>query len=253
MPETVSAPEAQVAEGAQPQEGTTPAQVAEPTLDAGSLQRELAEARREAAKYRTDLRKVTDAQLSESERLQRRVTELEAERAESAARDRSGRNSGLAALEAAAKLGFRDPDLAVRLVDPASRRVPRRRHAEGRRAAARGRPHPFPVPRPPGCQRRLRRRRPRLRAVGHRHEPPHPPRRRAHLRRHRHARRLPHRPQRRRGPHPRGRQPLHHPRIARGVGGPDQLPPRHDVPGTAAPARPLRCCPWPTGWTGTRA
>jgi hypothetical protein len=91
--------------------------VAEPTLDQATLQRELAEARREAAKYRTDLRKVTDAQLSESERLQRRVTELEQERAESAARDRE-RAIRLAALEAAAKLGFRDPDLAVRLVDP---------------------------------------------------------------------------------------------------------------------------------------
>ena len=119
MPETTPAPEAQVAEGAQPQEGTTSAQAAEPTLDAAVLQRELAEARREAAKYRTDLRKATDAQLSESERLQRRVTELEAERAESAARDRE-RAIRLAALEAAAKLGFRDPDLAVRLVDPSA-------------------------------------------------------------------------------------------------------------------------------------
>ena len=47
------------------------------------------------------------------------MTELEQERAESAARDRE-RAIRLAALEAAAKLGFRDPDLAVRLVDPAS-------------------------------------------------------------------------------------------------------------------------------------
>jgi hypothetical protein len=120
MPDTTSATEAQAAEGAQPQEGTTgAAQVAEPSLDPTALQRELAEARREAAKYRTDLRKVTDAQLSESERLQRRVTELEQERAESAARDRE-RAIGLAALEAAGRLGFRDPDLAVRLVDPSA-------------------------------------------------------------------------------------------------------------------------------------
>ena len=47
------------------------------------------------------------------------MTELEQERAESAARDRE-RAIRLAALEAAARLGFRDPDLAVRLVDPAS-------------------------------------------------------------------------------------------------------------------------------------
>jgi hypothetical protein len=116
MPET-TATEAQAAEVASPQEGAIPAQAAEPSLDAAALQRELAEARREAAKYRTDLRKVTDAQLTESERLQRRVAELEQERAESAARDRE-RAVRLAALEAAAKLGFRDPDLAVRLVDP---------------------------------------------------------------------------------------------------------------------------------------
>jgi hypothetical protein len=119
MPETTPATEAQAAEVAPPQEGTSPAQVAVPVLDPAALQRELAEARREAARYRTDLRKVTDAQLTESERLQRRVTELEAERAESAARDRE-RAIRLAALEAAAKLGFRDPDLAVRLVDPAA-------------------------------------------------------------------------------------------------------------------------------------
>ena len=118
MPETTTT-EAQAAESVQPQEGTLPAQVAEPTIDAGSLQRELAEARREAAKYRTDLRKVTDAQLSESERLQRRVTELETEREAISVRDHE-RAIRLAALEAAAKLGFRDPDLAVRLVDPSA-------------------------------------------------------------------------------------------------------------------------------------
>jgi hypothetical protein len=118
--------------GAQPQAGTihpestSQAQAAagtpdQPTttVDVAVLQRELAEARREAAKHRTDLRKVTDAQLSESERLQRRVTELEAEREAIATRDRE-RAIRLAALEAAARLGFRDPDLAVRLVDPAS-------------------------------------------------------------------------------------------------------------------------------------
>ena len=118
--------------GAPPQAGTTTSESAtqaqaaagttdQPTatVDVAVLQRELAEARREAAKHRTDLRKVTDAQLSESERLQRRVAELEAERAEIATRDRE-RAIRLAALEAAARLGFRDPDLAVRLVDPSA-------------------------------------------------------------------------------------------------------------------------------------
>jgi hypothetical protein len=113
--------------GAPPQAGTnlesqTQAQAAagtpetSTTVDVGVLQRELAEARREAAKHRTDLRKVTDAQLSETERLQRRVTELEAEREELGKRERE-RSVRFAALEAAARLGFRDPELAVRLID----------------------------------------------------------------------------------------------------------------------------------------
>jgi hypothetical protein len=116
--------------GAQPQAGTTlesttqaqaAAGTSDPstTVDVAVLQRELAEARREAAKHRTDLRKLTDAQLSESERLQRRVAELEQERDVSQARDRE-RAIRLAALEAAARLGFRDPDLAVRLIDPSA-------------------------------------------------------------------------------------------------------------------------------------
>jgi hypothetical protein len=117
--------------GAPPQAGTTTsesttqAQAAagttdQPTTtDVAVLQRELAEARREAAKHRTDLRKVTDAQLTETERLQRRVTELEAEREAIASREKE-RAVRFAVLEAATKLGFRDPDLAVRLIDPAA-------------------------------------------------------------------------------------------------------------------------------------
>ena len=121
MPETPSAIDGQEPAVAQPQVGASesPAQVAEAGIDPAALQRELAEARREAAKYRTDLRKLTDAQLSESERLQRRVTELEQERQEAQARDRD-RAIRLSALEAAARLGFRDPDLAVRLIDPSA-------------------------------------------------------------------------------------------------------------------------------------
>jgi hypothetical protein len=113
--------------GVQPQAGTTlesqmQAQAAAgtpettTTVDVVVLQRELAEARREAAKHRTDLRKLTDAQLSETERLQRRLTELEAEREATAAREQE-RAVRFPALEAAARLGFRDPDLAVRLID----------------------------------------------------------------------------------------------------------------------------------------
>ena len=127
MSDTTSAtsgqePGAQPQAGTNPSEFTTQAQAAtgtsetSTTVDVGVLQRELAEARREAAKHRTDLRKLTDAQLSETERLQRRVTEMEAEREAIAAREKE-RTIRFAALEAAAKLGFRDPELAVRLLD----------------------------------------------------------------------------------------------------------------------------------------
>ena len=90
-----------------------------------------------------------DAQLSETERLQRRVTELEAEREAIATRERE-RAIRLAALEAAAVLGFRDPDLAVRLVDPSAVEPERRRDAEERRAPARRSARPLALPRPSG-------------------------------------------------------------------------------------------------------
>ena len=91
--------------------------------DVATLQRDLADARKEASKHRaeakrlTDERKAaTDAQLSETERLARRVAELEAEREELQGRDRE-RALRFAAVDAAARLGFRDPELAVRLID----------------------------------------------------------------------------------------------------------------------------------------
>jgi hypothetical protein len=77
-----------VSEPVEPQEGTTEGQ--EPTdekqtLGAEALQAELSRARREAAKYRTDLRKLQEAQeatklaeMTELEKLQATVAKLEA-------------------------------------------------------------------------------------------------------------------------------------------------------------------------------
>lgn len=126
----------QVSTNAQPQAGASQAQAAnaqksqvdgadnesEPG-DATALARELADARREAAKYRTENQRLTgaakkaeEALLPEQERLQRRVTELEAatqaherERADWQTRDAVGR--------AALRLGFRDPVDAFALLD----------------------------------------------------------------------------------------------------------------------------------------
>lgn len=134
--ETTGATGTQAVPGAQPQAGASPAQAANARTsqadgaesesepgDAAALARELADARREAAKYRTEnqrlagaAKKAEEALLPEQERLQRRVTELEAataaherERADWQTRDAVGR--------AALRLGFRDPVDAFALLD----------------------------------------------------------------------------------------------------------------------------------------
>jgi hypothetical protein len=89
-------------------------------------ERELAEARREAAQFRTELRKLQDqakaadeAKLSEQEKLTRRVAELEQQLTAREAAARSTRLSA-AAQTAAAKLGFADPEDAERFLDAAA-------------------------------------------------------------------------------------------------------------------------------------
>lgn len=84
---------------------------------------ELAALRRENAQYRTRLKALEKAQsdaqaasLTELERAQRRVAELEAHEAEAVTREQD-RNVRLSAVEEAVKLNFRSPDLAYRLVD----------------------------------------------------------------------------------------------------------------------------------------
>jgi hypothetical protein len=76
------------------------------------------EAERQLAQLREELRKREESQLSEVDRAQRRLAELERTLAE---RERviQERTIRAAAVEAAARLGFRDPGDAVRLLDPA--------------------------------------------------------------------------------------------------------------------------------------
>lgn len=98
---------------------------AEPKLDASAIQKELREARAEAARSRTALKRyedaekaAKDAQMGEVEKLQARIAELE--------REKTGLSDQLKATDlksavqrAASKLGFADPDDAMRLLDPA--------------------------------------------------------------------------------------------------------------------------------------
>lgn len=102
--------------GGQPATGSTPA-------DAAALQRELEEARKEAAGFRTELRKLQeaakkadDAKLSEQERISKENAELKAQLLASAQAARATRLSA-AAQTAAAKLGFADPEDAERFLD----------------------------------------------------------------------------------------------------------------------------------------
>jgi hypothetical protein len=93
---------------------------------ADRLERELAEARREAAGHRTKAtalekqqREAADAQLSEQERLAKRTQELEATNAQLQAQLRTQAVRS-ATVAAAQKLNYRNPDLAYRLIDAAS-------------------------------------------------------------------------------------------------------------------------------------
>lgn len=76
------------------------------------------EAERQLARLQEELRKHQEAQLSETERAQRRLAELERSLAE---RERALQEHTIraAAIEAAARLGFRDPGDAYRLIDRA--------------------------------------------------------------------------------------------------------------------------------------
>lgn len=91
--------------------------------DISTIQKELAEARREAAKHRTDLKRFQDAEearqtasLSEVDRLKKELADSKAAAETAAAQAKAGRLSG-ASLAAAARLGFADPEDAQRFLD----------------------------------------------------------------------------------------------------------------------------------------
>lgn len=112
------------AQGAQTEDPTPDGQEPEaPEIDVEAMRKELAEARREAAKYRTNLRKYEQEQqakanesLTAEERYKAELATLQQRlaSAEQAAQDRLVRSS---IVTAAAKAGFVDPDDAVALVD----------------------------------------------------------------------------------------------------------------------------------------
>jgi hypothetical protein len=124
---------------AQPPVGASQAQAAEAqssqadsadnesgTVDVAALQRQLEEARREAARHRTENRTLRDtvkasedAKLPEQERQQRRLAELERREAEWE-RERQDWRMRESVTRSALKLGFRDPADAFSLIDRAS-------------------------------------------------------------------------------------------------------------------------------------
>lgn len=112
--------------GTPPATGATPPAASAPPADAAALQRELEEARKEAAGFRTELRKMQeqakkadDAKLSEQERISKENAELRAQLLASAQAARATRLSA-AAQTAAAKLGFADPEDAEKFLDAAA-------------------------------------------------------------------------------------------------------------------------------------
>jgi hypothetical protein len=137
MAETMtSASGAQAAPGSQPQVGASQAQAADAqssqadgadnasgTEDVAALRRELEEARRLAARDRTERRKLEeaikateDAKLPEQERLQRRLADLERQ-ASSHEQERRDWQVREAVTRSASKLGYADPVDAFALLD----------------------------------------------------------------------------------------------------------------------------------------
>jgi hypothetical protein len=127
---------AQAAPGSQPQVGASQAQAADAqssqadgadnasgTEDVAALRRELEEARRLAARDRTERRKLEeaikateDAKLPEQERLQRRLADLERQ-ASSHEQERRDWQVREAVTRSASKLGYADPVDAFALLD----------------------------------------------------------------------------------------------------------------------------------------
>jgi hypothetical protein len=119
--------------GAQPQAGTEPTQpqAGEPKPQAGSepapssgpndvttLQRELAATRREAAGYRTKLKSYEDRDKTDAQKQTERIAELESALT-TEQKARQGDRLQMTILGTARKLGFRNPEIAHRLLSSA--------------------------------------------------------------------------------------------------------------------------------------
>jgi hypothetical protein len=128
MTEAASATPAQAAAGATPQEGTGAPQEGAPRsggtqiTDLPTLQRELTEARQEAAKHRTELNRYREAETAAADAAKSELQKA-MDRAEAAEKARDEGLSQvkayelrLATVEAARRLGFRNPEIAHRLV-----------------------------------------------------------------------------------------------------------------------------------------
>lgn len=122
MPDN-NAAEPQEGTDQQPQEGSADSQAESRQTDPTVLQRELQEARREAAKYRTErqqaqerLQKLEEANLTESERLQRRVADFERQQGEWN-EERQALRVGQNVTAEAARMGFANPAIVQRLID----------------------------------------------------------------------------------------------------------------------------------------
>lgn len=118
------APETPDTDGQEPQ-GTTEAS----QLDAEALAKELKAVRKEAAAYRTKLRQAEEAEelrkRSEMTELEKLKADLEAERQARAKAEEQRRGQLLRTqvITAAARIGFNDPDDALRMIDASTLEV----------------------------------------------------------------------------------------------------------------------------------
>ena len=130
MSDDTSAGESQADATAQPQAGTAEVQATDaqqqPQIDPVALQRELQEARREAAKYRTEKQSLErwkaereQAEMTETEKLQRQLAEAQQREADRQREVQTIRFQS-AVETTAARLGFANPSLASRLVPESS-------------------------------------------------------------------------------------------------------------------------------------
>jgi hypothetical protein len=94
-----------------------------PIDDPEVLRRELAEARREESRYRLRAKELEDAErarseaaMTEQEKRDQRIKDLELENARLVTEGKE-RRLHVAAVDAAVRLGFRSPEVAIRLID----------------------------------------------------------------------------------------------------------------------------------------